>query len=91
MSNVTWVCNLAGSAEKQLGKLPVDVQLQIIKALEAMETDPLSGDTLPLKGKANKGRYRRRVGRYRIIFTINRDKRSTFVSAILKRDEKTYK
>lgn len=91
MSNVTWVCNLASSAEKQLAKLPEDAQLQIIKALEAMEADPLSGDTLPLKGKANKGRYRRRVGRYRIIFTISHDEHSAFISAILKRDEKTYK
>lgn len=88
---MTWVCNLSRSAEKQLAKLPPAVQLHIIKALGAMEHDPLAGDAIPLKGKADKGRYRRRVGRYRLIFTINHQERFVFISAILKRDEKTYK
>jgi mRNA interferase RelE/StbE len=86
-----WVCNLSRSAEKQLAKLPQDIKLQIIKALEAMEHDPLTGDVIPLKGKGNKGRYRLRVGRYRLIFTINHQQQFVFISAILKRDEKTYK
>jgi mRNA-degrading endonuclease RelE of RelBE toxin-antitoxin system len=43
----------------------------------------------PLKGPEWKGRYRKRVGPYRIIFTMDRRAMSVAISRILIRSEKT--
>ena len=45
---------------------------------------------MPLKGKEWKGYYRKRVGRYRIIFVAHQNGRSVDIAAVLVRDEKTY-
>ena len=41
----------------------------MMTALREMEADPFSGDVKPIKGV--KGVFRRRVGDYRISFTVN--------------------
>jgi mRNA-degrading endonuclease RelE of RelBE toxin-antitoxin system len=56
-----------------------------------MHDDPMRGDVLPLKGRQWQGRYRKRVGRYRIIFSLDHTDRIVEVSAILLRDEHTYR
>jgi mRNA-degrading endonuclease RelE of RelBE toxin-antitoxin system len=56
-----------------------------------MAEDPFRGDAMPLKGKEWKGYYRKRVGRYRIIFVPRQNERVTDIPAILARDEKTYR
>jgi mRNA interferase RelE/StbE len=86
-----WDVRLAKAAAKQLEKLPPDYQTLLLKKLNEMRDDPFQGDVQPLKGKQHKGRYRKRVGRYRIIFTPDHDNRVVEVSAILPRDEKTYR
>jgi mRNA-degrading endonuclease RelE of RelBE toxin-antitoxin system len=86
-----WDVRLAKAAAKQLEKLPRDYQTLLLKKLNEMRDDPFQGDVQPLKGKQHKGRYRKCVGRYRIIFTPNHDNRVVEVSAILPRDEKTYR
>jgi mRNA interferase RelE/StbE len=86
-----WDVRLAKAAAKQLEKLPPDYQTLLLKKLNEMRGDPFQGDVQPLKGKQHKGRYRKRVGRYRIIFTPDHDNRVVGVSAILPRDEKTYR
>ncbi len=87
---MTWACDLTRDAEKQLAKLPQDAQVQIAKAIDAMEADPLTGDVKPLRGKQWQGRYRKRVGRYRLIFSVNHSKHTVLILAILLRSEKTY-
>jgi mRNA interferase RelE/StbE len=86
-----WDVRLAKAAAKQLEKLPRDYQTLLLKKLNEMRDDPFQGDVQPLKGKQHQGRYRKRVGRYRIIFTPDHDNRVVEVSAILPRDEKTYR
>jgi mRNA-degrading endonuclease RelE of RelBE toxin-antitoxin system len=56
-----------------------------------MEADPMAGDVIPLKGPAWKDRFRKRVGSYRIIFTLDRKAMTVAISAILIRSEKTYR
>ena len=46
---------------------------------------------LSLKGKAWKGWYRKRVGRYRIIFLPYLKEQIVEISVIVARDEKTYR
>lgn len=90
---MTWTVQFTGPADKQLRKLPRNAQKQIERAIESMRQDPLAGDSKALKGAAWKGRYRKRVGRYRLIFIPHshpRNPRIT-ITAILLRSEKTYR
>jgi mRNA-degrading endonuclease RelE of RelBE toxin-antitoxin system len=88
---MNWAIELSASAVKELKKLPRDRQGQIERALDEMESDPMAGDVIPLKGPEWKDRYRKRVGSYRIIFTLDRKAATVAVSAILIRSEKTYR
>jgi mRNA-degrading endonuclease RelE of RelBE toxin-antitoxin system len=56
-----------------------------------MQVNPFRGDVKPLKGKDWKGRYRKRIGRYRIIFVPIPALRVVEISQILLRTEKTYR
>ena len=59
--------------------------------LDEMESDPMAGDVIPLKGSERKGRFRKRVGPYRIIFALDSKTLTVAVSAIFIRSEKTYR
>jgi mRNA-degrading endonuclease RelE of RelBE toxin-antitoxin system len=86
-----WTIRLAPQAARQLRVLPRDHQVTIGKAIDRMQNDPFQGDVQPLKGKKWHGRYRKRVGRYRLIFIPYHQERIVEISAILLRDEQTYR
>ena len=86
---MVWTVKLAKTAARQLSELPPDHQDLIRTHLREMVHDPFRGDVKPLKGKQWKGRYRKRVGRYRVIFLPFFVERIVEVSAILLRSEKT--
>jgi len=88
---VNWAVELSASAIKELKKLPRDRRAQIQRAIDEMQSDPMAGDVIPLKGADWKGRFRKRVGPYRVIFQLNRKGRTVANSAILIRSEKTYR
>ena len=88
---MNWAVELSPSAVKELKKLPRDRQDQIVSAIDEMEADPMAGDVKPLKGPEWKGRYRKRVGPYRIVFMLDRKAMTIAISAILLRSEKTYR
>ncbi|MGC9224933.1 MAG: type II toxin-antitoxin system RelE family toxin [Terracidiphilus sp.] len=88
---MNWAVELSAAAIKELRQLPRDRQARIERAIDEMEIDPLAGDVKPLKGHEWKGRYRKRVGPYRIIFTIDRITITVRISAVLIRSEKTYR
>jgi len=88
---MTWTLRLAREAEKQFKNLPADRQALILKHLREMQENPLQGNVKTLKGKQWKGWYRRRVGDYRIIFSLDHTKQIIDVAAIVLRSEKTYK
>ncbi len=86
-----WTIRLSPPVAKQLSVLPRDHQVTIGKAIDRMQNDPFQGDVQPLKGKKWQGRYRKRVGRYRLIFIPYHQERIVEISAILLRDEQTYR
>jgi mRNA-degrading endonuclease RelE of RelBE toxin-antitoxin system len=86
-----WAVELSAAAEKDLQCLPRDRQARIERAIDEMEENPFAGDVKPLKGPEWKGRYRKRVGPYRIIFTVDHKTRAAAISAILIRSGKTYR
>ena len=60
--------HLSNRAERSLRRFPAADLQRIMAAIESMRTDPLSGDVVKLKGI---DAFRRRVGDYRIIFSID--------------------
>lgn len=88
---MVWAVELSATAEKELRRLPRDRRARIDAAIDEMERDPLAGDVKPLKGHEWKGHSRKRVGPYRIIFTMDRNTMTVAISAILIRSEKTYR
>jgi mRNA-degrading endonuclease RelE of RelBE toxin-antitoxin system len=69
--------------------MPTRDRQRIARALLGMEREPLSGDVTPLKGQYQ-GSYRRRVGAWRIVFTINPVAAVVGVADILRRTTTTY-
>jgi mRNA-degrading endonuclease RelE of RelBE toxin-antitoxin system len=88
---MTWAIELSAAAEKDLRRLPRDRQARMLRAIDEMERDPFAGDVKVLQGPEWKGRYRKRVGPYRIIFTLKHKSSVLAISAILVRSEKTYR
>lgn len=88
---MNWAVELSASAIKELKRLPRNRQARIARAIDEMEADPMAGDVIPLKGSEWKGQFRKRVGAYRIIFTLHREEMTVAISAILIRSEKTYR
>lgn len=86
---MTWNVVLSNRAERALSRVPARDRQRITLALLSMEQDPLSGDVIPLKG-AYAGSYRRRVGSWRIIFTVNWDRQLVGVADIARRTSTTY-
>jgi len=86
-----WTIRLSPEAERQLTRLPRDIQQQIATAIDRMGNDPFEGNVKPLKGKQWKGRYRKAVGRYRMFFVPHHSSRDVEISQILIRSEKTYR
>lgn len=87
---MNWSVRLTKEAANQLRELPPDRQDFILSHLRAMREDPFGGDVVRLKGKQWKGRFRKRVGRYRLIFIPYYTDRIIEISQILVRSEKTY-
>jgi len=85
---MTWTVVVAKAAQKQLARFPVKDQDKLATALVAMETDPFFGDIIKLEGERD--RWRRRVGNYRIFFTLDRARRTLSVNAIVRRTSTTY-
>jgi mRNA-degrading endonuclease RelE of RelBE toxin-antitoxin system len=87
---MSWACRLSKQAAKQLHRLPQDRRKQLAEAIEEMEEDPTSGDVRPIKSGKFKGTLRKRVGRYRIVFSFDHSKNRVEIAAILTRTGKTY-
>lgn len=83
-----WNIVVARAAQKQVAKLPAKDQEKIGAVLLAMAKDPFSGDILKLEGE--EGRWRRRVGTHRIFFRVDADRKTVWVSAIVRRTSTTY-
>ena len=85
---MSWEVRLARHATRALGDAPAADRLRLLTALHAMETDPFGGDLRRLHGQLPL--WRRRVGNWRILFSLDRTARLVNVSAIVRRATTTY-
>ena len=88
---MSWACKLSKEAVKQLRRLPQDRRQQLAQVIEEMGEDPIGGDVRPIKSGKFKGTLRKRVGRYRIIFSVDPTTSSVEIAAILVRTGTTYR
>ena len=78
-----WSAELSDEAQKQLARFPRNIRDRIERALDEFEMKALQGPEW-------KGRYRKRVGAYRIIFRKFPDRGVVQISAILIKSKDTY-
>ena len=84
---------LSKEAHKQLIRLPREVMERMERAIDEMEAvdDSVWSNMKALQGSEWKGRYRRRVGDYRIILVKFPTRGVTEISAILPKSKDTYR
>ena len=85
---MTWELLLAGPATKALKRMPAADRRRAMAALEALEQDPFSGDTVRLT--AQPVAWRRRVGNWRILFDVELAHHRVLVHDIARRTSTTY-
>lgn len=86
--SVTWTVVLAGPAKKSLERIVVADRERLRAALQEMAANPFHGDIKCLK--AQKGKFRRRVGDWRIFFHLDPEQKHLVVTAIERRTSTTY-
>ena len=69
--------------------LPRDRLGQVARAIDEIGEDPTLGDVRPVKSSRLKGALRKRVGPYRIVYSIDADRREVDIAATLTRGETT--
>jgi mRNA interferase RelE/StbE len=86
---MSWKIEVKPTAEKQYLKLNTKTRERIKGALHELghDANPLfHGDVKPLTGQL-KGDYRMRVGKWRLLFTPDKEKKIIYVYAILPRGD----
>jgi mRNA-degrading endonuclease RelE of RelBE toxin-antitoxin system len=88
-----WRVEVSRDAERQLSKLPRNVQVRIKRAIDEFEEKDESqwSNVKALQGPEWKGRFRKRVGQYRIIFRKFHDRGVVEISAIFIKSKDTYR
>ncbi len=88
-----WRVELSREAQEQRARLPRDVRKRIDRAVDEFETKDESqwSNIKALRGPDWKGRFRKKVGPYRIIFMKFPDDGVVEISAILIRSKGTYR
>jgi mRNA-degrading endonuclease RelE of RelBE toxin-antitoxin system len=85
-----WACELTADAQKDLRRLSSPVQKRVARTIDQMAVDPFQGNVKCLKGPEWLGVFRRRMGSYRILFTVDHKKHTFFIVRILIRSKGTY-
>ena len=86
---MNWDYRLSSRAERALGRIPARDQSRINRALNEMKQDSLSGDIARLRGEYQ-GAFRRRVGLWRIVFTLRPEIQTVIIHDIRRRTSTTY-
>ena len=76
---------LSKHSSKFLRKCEEDLRVRIIKKLRLLKENPTPSDSKAMKGY-NKPVFRIRIGKYRIIYEINYNKKILLISKIDKRE-----
>lgn len=81
-----WQIIITGPARKHLKRLPKSEKIRVFSVLEGFKQGPFVGDITKLA--ANK--WRRRIGNYRIIFSIDHKAGLIYIFGAKRRTTTTY-
>jgi mRNA interferase RelE/StbE len=87
---MSWTSEFTQNAEEDFRALPKAIQKRVGRIMESMTEDPFQGDVKALQGKEWSGMFRRRIGNYRVLFSVNHAKKLVVVHQISIRSAKTY-
>jgi mRNA-degrading endonuclease RelE of RelBE toxin-antitoxin system len=79
---MAWKVSVAKPAQKSVAKFPAKDRAKIGTAIVAMADDPFAGDVIKLEGIA--GRWRCRIGSYRIFFAVDASAKTVKIIAIVR-------
>ena len=88
---MTWACEFTEEAQKDFRGLPKAIQKRVSRVVTQMASDPFQGDVKALKGEEWHSVFRRRIGDYRLLFTVERSRQTVVVHQISLRSGKTYR
>jgi mRNA interferase RelE/StbE len=82
---VSYSVGLASSAEHDLRRLDARLRARVETAIERLASNPrTAGDVKPLQGS---GDWRLRVGKYRVIYSIDDEAKTVTVLEVVKRGD----
>ena len=85
---MSWGLVTTSAADRDIRKIPRLDRSQIDITLLEIANHPHSGDAKLLSGMG--GMFRRRVGQWRIFFSIDKDRHLIVVHGVKRRQSKTY-
>ena len=88
---MSWVCEFTNNAKQDLRGLPEAIQKRVARVVTQMASDPFQGNVKALQGKEWRGVFRRRLGDYRLFFTVDHSQRKIIVHQIALRSGNTYR
>lgn len=83
---MTYTVEISTSAAKSIAKIQKKTRLRVIGAIELLAVDPRPPGVKLLRG-GEQGRWRARVGDYRIVYTIEDDRLIVLVLRVAHRRE----
>ena len=81
-----WRLDVGREIERQLSRLPTRDHARILAALDALSANPIAGNMR----KLDDGRYRLRVGAYRVFYSLDRANQVIRISDVVRRTSTTY-
>ena len=84
-----WELEFNAKARKALVSVPKKDKERIAQALIAMESNPFGGDFRHVTGRTNE--YARRVGNWRIVFSLQEDRGVIYIWKVDRKGKSTYK
>jgi mRNA-degrading endonuclease RelE of RelBE toxin-antitoxin system len=88
---MSWAFEYTPNAEEDLSGLPKAIQKRVARVVGQMTEDPFRGNVKSLQGEEWDGVFRRRIGKYRLLFTVDHAKKLIVVQQISLRSGKTYR
>ncbi len=83
-----WTVRVPVRVAKILVKLPRQDEVRLGAALREFEVNPWHGDVVKLEGEPNS--WRRRIGNYRVFYSVWQEKRLVEITYIKRRTSATY-
>jgi len=78
---MTFTIRFSKAGDRDLSKLPSDVLIRIVKALEIIVDDPFL-HIRKMKGEYNPPQYKFRVGDYRVIILLNKSENVLLIDGV---------